>query len=183
MLLRHLFCACKCCVIIEEVFLNEKSKPMINHCFLWLWFFLVNIGHCYPVQSIYYHSGQSYANIMRERNWFERDSHAVLSWDKQNMLFWRPVFSCCNKTFDTLISVPLVGKSFKTCNVWVDLEKIHTVQQIHSNFKQSCQIDRGHIKVSQNKFWYTKYVGNKKIRLSNMFFLSVLHEQTSVDSL
>jgi len=49
---------------------------------------------------------------------------------------------------------------------------------IHSNFKLSCQIVRRYIKVSQNKVWYTKYVGNKKI-----LFLSVLHDQTSTEFL
>jgi len=37
------------------------------------------------------------------------------------------------------------------------------VQQMNSNFKPSCQIDRGHIKVPQNKCLYTYYVGYKKI--------------------
>ena len=30
-------------------------------------------------------------------------------------------------------------------------------------FLTSCLLDRRHIKVPQNKIWYTKYVGNKKI--------------------
>jgi len=38
-----------------------------------------------------------------------------------------------------------------------------SVQQMHSNFKPSCQIDTRHIRVPQNKFKYTKYVGNKKV--------------------
>jgi len=48
-----------------------------------------------------------------------------------------------------------------------------SVKQIHFNFKTSCQIDRGHnfIKVSQNKFYYPKYVGNKKIKVfKNVLF-------------
>jgi len=32
------------------------------------------------------------------------------------------------------------------------LVKLFPVQQIHFNFKPSCQIDREHIKVPQNKF-------------------------------
>ena len=31
------------------------------------------------------------------------------------------------------------------------------------NFKPCYQIDRGHIKMPQNKVLYTKYAGNKKI--------------------
>jgi len=43
------------------------------------------------------------------------------------------------------------------------LVALFPVQQEHSNFKLCCQINRGHIRVPENKFWYTKYVGDKKI--------------------
>ena len=68
----------------------------------------------------------------------------------------------------TFISLFSVGNSFKTLlGISVDLRialvMLFPVQQIHSNFKPSCQIDKGYIKVPQNKFlYYTKYVGNKK---------------------
>ena len=46
----------------------------------------------------------------------------------------------------TLICLSLVGNSFKTCIISIDLGKalvmLFPVQQIHSNFKPSCQIDR-----------------------------------------
>jgi len=62
----------------------------------------------------------------------------------------------------------------------VDLGKalvtLFLVQQIHSNCKASCQIDRGDIQVPQNiiKFFYTKYVGDKKIEFfENFLFMCV----------
>ena len=48
------------------------------------------------------------------------------------------------------------------CCILCKKELGSTVQQIYSNFKPSCQINSGHIKVPQNKFWYNNYVGNKK---------------------
>ena len=38
-----------------------------------------------------------------------------------------------------------------------------SIQQIHVSFKLSCHIHKGQIKVPQNKFWYTKYIGYKNI--------------------
>ena len=95
----------------------------------------------------------------------------------------KPVFSCCTVIF--LLSVGNSLKPFITCTS-VNLRKAlvtrFPVQQMHSNFKPSRQIDTRHIKVPQNKFKLTKYVGNKK-RFPKKFFLSVLHNQTSVESL
>ena len=52
------------------------------------------------------------------------------------------------QSYGTLMGLILVGNSFRTCIISVDLGKalvmLFTVQQIHSNFKLSCQIDRGH---------------------------------------
>jgi len=74
----------------------------------------------------------------------------------------------------TVIFLLLVSNSIKTCIISVDLGKtlvtLFSVQQIHSNFKPSCKIDRGHIKVPQNKFKYTKYVGNTKYRFLKISF-------------
>ena len=56
----------------------------------------------------------------------------------------------------TLICFLSVGNSLKTCIISVDLGKalvtLFPVQQVHSNFKLSCQIDKGHIKVQSNPF-------------------------------
>ena len=66
----------------------------------------------------------------------------------------------------TLIRLLSVGNGLKTCITSVDIGKalvtIFPVQQIHSSVKTSWQIDRGHIKVPQNKCRYTKYVDDKK---------------------
>jgi len=55
-----------------------------------------------------------------------------------------------------IICLLSVGNSFKTCIIFVDLVKalamLFPVQQIHFNFTPSCQFDRGHIRVPQNKF-------------------------------
>jgi len=56
-------------------------------------------------------------------------------------------------------------------------EKRLHVQQIHSNFIPICQIVKGHIKVSQNRFWYTE---QEKNGFSKNFVLSLLHDQTWV---
>jgi len=52
---------------------------------------------------------------------------------------------------ETLICLLSVGNSLKTCVISVDIEKtlvtLFPVQQIHSHFKPSCNLDRGHIKV------------------------------------
>ena len=59
-------------------------------------------------------------------------------------------------TRGTLICLLSVGNSFKTCIISVGfgkaLEMSFPAQQIHSNFKHSFQIKRGHIKVPKNKF-------------------------------
>ena len=64
---------------------------------------------------------------------------------------WHNRLSC-----GTLICLLSVGNSFKTSVISVELGKnvsnAFHVQQIHSNFKPSCQIDRKHFKVLQNKF-------------------------------
>jgi len=64
--------------------------------------------------------------------------------------------------------------NLKSCIISVDLEKalatLFPVQQTHFNLKPSCQIDRGiDIKVPQNKFWYTKYVGYKNVWVFGKF--------------
>ena len=43
--------------------------------------------------------------------------------------------------------------------------------------------DKRHIKVPQDRLLCPTYVNNKKDRFSKNFFLSVLHDQTSVESL
>jgi len=69
----------------------------------------------------------------------------------------------------TLICLLSLGNSFKTCTISVDLGKaivtLFLVQQIHFNFKPSCQIDRKYIKAPQKRsdIQCTKDVGNKKI--------------------
>ena len=64
------------------------------------------------------------------------------------------------------------------------LVTLSPVQQIHSNNNPSCQIDRGHIKVPHNKFWYTiNTLVTEKYRFSKLFFLCVLQDQTSVEAL
>jgi len=59
-------------------------------------------------------------------------------------------------SFGTLKCFLSTDNSFKTRIIYVDIEKtlvmLFPVQQIYSNFKPSCQIDGGHINVSQNKF-------------------------------
>jgi len=56
----------------------------------------------------------------------------------------------------TVIFLLSVGNSFKTSITSVNLRKalvtLFPVQQMHSNFKRSCQIDTRPIKVPQNKF-------------------------------
>jgi len=81
----------------------------------------------------------------------------------------------------TLICLLSVVNAFKTCIIYVDLEKalvtFFPVQQINSNFKQSCQIDRGHFKVPQKMFWYSKYVGNNKIYAFETFLFKCVTRQ------
>jgi len=77
-----------------------------------------------------------------------------------------------------------VGNSIKTCIINVDLGKAFiTLQQMHSNFKPSCEIDRGHVLVPQKSFDTLNTLVTRKYRFSKIFFLSVLHEHTSVESL
>jgi len=83
----------------------------------------------------------------------------------------------------TLKCLLLVGTSYKTCIIPVDLRKVlvllFPVQQIHSNFKTSCQTVRYH-KISFDKL---NTLVTRKYRFSFFSFLRVLHDQTSVESL
>jgi len=56
-------------------------------------------------------------------------------------------------------------------------------QQIHSSFKPSCQIDRGHIKVPQHTFDTLNTLVTRQYKFWKAFFLSVLHDHTLVNSL
>jgi len=90
----------------------------------------------------------------------------------------------CGVSCGTLICLLSVGNSFKTCIISVDFEKalatLFPVQQIHFNFTLSCQFNRGHIREPQNKFWYTKYIGNKKTLVFEKFLFKCVTRLSGV---
>jgi len=99
---------------------------------------------------------------------------------------WHSSLSCDNKK----ICLLSVDHFLKTCIIYVDLRKalvtlspVYSVQ-IHSNFKPSCQIDRGHnfIKVPQKGFDTLNTLVTREYMIFEIFYFKCVTRHTSVES-